>query len=56
MRFKSDPGSVARMFAVKKVTDVLKKEVNELRCVEQKLARQNELIGAPLEELGCEQG
>ena len=55
MRFKSDPGSVARMFAVKKVTDVLKKEVNELRCVEQKLARQNELIGAPLEELGCEQ-
>ena len=55
LRFKSDPGSVARMFAVKKVTDVLKKEVNELRCVEQKLARQNELIGAPLDELGCEQ-
>ena len=40
------------MFAIKKVADVLKKEVNELRCREQKLTRQNELIQTPFTELG----
>ena len=52
VKFKSDPTSVARMFAVKKVADVLKKEVNELRCTEQKLIKQNELIQVPLSDLG----
>ncbi len=40
------------MFAVKSAADILKKEVNELRCTEQKLVRQNELIQAPLTALG----
>ncbi len=52
IRFKSDPASVARVFAVKSAADVLKKEVNELRCGEQKLTRQNELIQAPLSAAG----
>jgi hypothetical protein len=43
------------MFAVKKLMDGLKKEVNELRCMEQKLSKQIEMIQAPLAELGCEQ-
>ena len=30
-------------------------QVNELRCVEQKLTRQNEMIRNPIAELGCEQ-
>ena len=38
------------MFSVKKVMDGLKKDVNELRCVEQKLSRQLELIQKPLRE------
>ena len=34
--------------------DGLKKDVNELRCVEQKLSRQLELIQKPLAELGSD--
>ena len=34
--------------------DCLKKDVNELRCVEQKLSRQLELIQKPLAELGSD--
>ena len=40
------------MFSVKKLMDGLKKDVNELRCVEQKVSRQLELIQKPLRELG----
>ncbi len=54
-KIKSDPASIARMFAVKKTMDGLKKDVNELRCVEQKLSRQSELISKPIKDLGCEQ-
>ena len=42
------------MFTVKKTMDGLKKDVNELRCVEQKLSRQLELIQKPLAELGTD--
>ena len=52
VKFKSDPVSIQRMFTVKKTMDALKKDVNELRCVEQKLSRQLELIQKPLNELG----
>lgn len=55
VKFKSDPASVARMFTVKKTMDFLKKEANELQCVEQKLTRQNEMIQTPIADLGCEQ-
>ena len=55
VKIKSDPVSVTKMFNVKKLMDGLKKEVNELRCVEQKLTKQIEMIQAPLSELGCEQ-
>jgi hypothetical protein len=55
VKIKSDPTSVSKMFAVKKLMDGLKKEVNELRCVEQKLAKQIEMIQSPLSDLGCEQ-
>ena len=55
VKIKSDPASVTKMFNVKKLMDGLKKEVNELRCVEQKLSKQLEMIQAPLSELGCEQ-
>jgi len=55
VKFKSDPTSVSRMFTVKKTMDFLKKEANELQCVEQKLNRQNELIQTPISDLGCEQ-
>merc|ERR1719309_1147537 len=54
VQFKSDPSSVAKKYSLKKTMDLLKKEVNELRCVEQKLSRQNELISGPLSDLGCE--
>ena len=50
VKFKTDPNSINRMFSVKKVMDGLKKDVNELRCVEQKLSRQLELIQKPLRE------
>ena len=55
VKFKSDPTSVARMFTVKKTMDFLKKEANELQCVEQKFTRQNEMIQTPIADLGCEQ-
>lgn len=54
VQFKSDSNSVTRKYALKKSMDLLKKEINELRCVEQKLTRQNELISGPLGDLGCE--
>jgi len=54
VQFKSDPSSVAKKYSLKKSMDLLKKEVNELRCVEQKLSRQNELISGPLADMGCE--
>ena len=54
VQFKSDPASVSKKYSLKKSMDLLKKEVNELRCVEQKLSRQNELISGPLSDLGCE--
>jgi len=54
VQFKSDTTSVNRKYTLKKSMDVLKKEVNELRCVEQKLSRQNELISGPLADMGCE--
>lgn len=54
VQFKSDATSVAKKYSLKKSMDLLKKEINELRCVEQKLSRQNELISGPLSDLGCE--
>merc|ERR1719367_870748 len=54
VQFKSDTTSVTRKYSLKKAMDLLKKEINELRCVEQKLTRQNELISGPLGDLGCE--
>merc|ERR1711936_1215658 len=54
VQFKSDSASVAKKYSLKKSMDLLKKEVNELRCVEQKLSRQNELISGPLSDMGCE--
>ena len=54
VQFKSDPASVTKKYSLKKSMDLLKKEINELRCVEQKLSRQNELISGPLGDLGCE--
>ena len=54
VQFKSDQSSVTKKYSLKKTMDLLKKEVNELRCVEQKLSRQNELISGPLSDLGCE--
>ena len=54
VQFKSDTSSVTRKYSLKKAMDLLKKEINELRCVEQKLTRQNELISGPLGDLGCE--
>jgi hypothetical protein len=55
VKIKSDPASVTKMFAVKKLMDGLKKEVNELRCVEQKMSKQIEMIQSPITDLGCEQ-
>ena len=54
VQFKSDQSSTTKKYSLKKTMDLLKKEVNELRCVEQKLGRQNELISGPLSDLGCE--
>jgi tyrosine-protein kinase Fer len=54
VQFKSDSTSVTKKYSLKKSMDLLKKEINELRCVEQKLTRQNELISGPLGDLGCE--
>lgn len=54
VQFKSDQLSTTKKYTLKKKMDLLKKEVNELRCVEQKLSRQNELISGPLSDLGCE--
>jgi len=54
VQFKSDPVSVNKKYSLKKSMDLLKKEINEFRCVEQKLSRQNELISGPLSDLGCE--
>ena len=54
VQFKSDQSSTTKKYSLKKTMDLLKKEVNELRCVEQKLSRQNELISGPLSDLGCE--
>jgi len=55
VQFKSDPQSIAKKYSLKKNMDVLKKEVNELRCTEQKLSRQNELISGPLSDLSADQ-
>jgi len=52
VRYRSDPISSSTMFAVKAAADGLKKEVNELRCLEQKLGRQNALMSAPMSALG----
>jgi len=54
VQFKSDSTSVTKKYSLKKSMDLLKKEINEFRCVEQKLTRQNELISGPLGDLGCE--
>merc|ERR1719495_1383736 len=54
VQFKSDPSSVAKKYSLKRSMDLFKKEINELRCIEQKLTRQNELISGPLSDLGCE--
>ena len=54
VQFKSDQSSTTKKYTLKRKMDLLKKEVNELRCVEQKLGRQNELISGPLSDLGCE--
>ena len=54
VQFKSDQSSTTKKYSLKKTMDLLKKEVNELRCVEQKLSRQNELISGPLSDLGSE--
>ena len=59
VQFKTDTSSTTKKYSLKKTMDLLKKEVNELRCVEQKLSRQNELISAPLSSIedvpsGCD--
>jgi len=48
VQFKSDSTSVSRKYSLKKSMDILKKEINELRCIEQKVGRQNELISSSL--------
>lgn len=53
VQFKSDPLSINRKYALKKAMDILKKEINELRCVEQKVGRQTELISGSLSEVGA---
>ncbi len=53
VQFKSDPLSISRKYALKKAMDILKKEINELRCVEQKVGRQTELISGSLSEAGA---
>lgn len=55
VQFKSDPVSVTRKYSLKKSMDILKKEINELRCIEQKVGRQNELISGSLTDIGCDQ-
>jgi len=55
VQFKSDPISIGRKYALKKSMDILKKEINELRCIEQKVGRQNELISGALANIGCDQ-
>jgi len=55
VQFKSDPASISRKFALKKSMDILKKEINELRCIEQKVGRQNDLISGSLSNNGCDQ-
>ena len=54
LNFKTDPVSVMKAFSVKNELDLLKKEIQELRCIEQKLNRQNDIIKRPINELGCE--
>ena len=54
VQFKSDPVSINRKYALKKAMDILKKEINELRCVEQKVGRQTELISGSLSDVGSE--
>ena len=54
VQFKSDQASTTKKYSLKKTMDLLKKEVNELRCIEQKMSRQNEMISGPLSDLGCE--
>jgi len=54
VQFKSDSASVSKKYSLKRSMDLFKKEINELRCIEQKLTRQNELISGPLSDLGCE--
>jgi len=44
VQFKCDPVSLSRKYSLKKSMDLLKKEVNELRCMEQKVGKQIELI------------
>jgi hypothetical protein len=57
VQFKSDPISISRKYAFKKTMDILKKEINELRCVEQKVGRQTELIsGSLLSDVGNDVG
>jgi len=67
VQFKSDPASISRKYALKKAMDILKKEINELRCIEQKVGRQNDLISGsltsgstsatsgPVPDSGCDQ-
>jgi len=55
VQFKSDPISMNRKYALKKSMDNLKKEINELRCIEQKVGRQNEIITGALSNNGCDQ-
>jgi len=48
VQFKSDAVSLSRKYSLKKTMDLLKKEVNELRCIEQKVGKQIELITTSL--------
>eukprot|EP00088_Acartia_fossae_P059822 TRINITY_DN7150_c0_g1_i1.p1 TRINITY_DN7150_c0_g1~~TRINITY_DN7150_c0_g1_i1.p1 ORF type:complete len:868 (+),score=211.06 TRINITY_DN7150_c0_g1_i1:62-2665(+) len=48
VQFKSDAASISRKYSLKRSMDILKKEVNELRCIEQKVGKQIELIGNSL--------
>ncbi|XP_071747461.1 LOW QUALITY PROTEIN: tyrosine-protein kinase Fer-like [Lepeophtheirus salmonis] len=51
LQSKTDYMSRNKVFSLKKKCDILKKEIQEILCIEQKLSRQNEIISSPLLEM-----
>ncbi|KAG7169971.1 Tyrosine-protein kinase Fer-like [Homarus americanus] len=50
-----DTGIASRLLVLKRASDVLRRELNELRCKESWLQHQRSLIHDPLAALGCEE-